>query len=365
VPGTVGLTLAVAKREMRLADCRVEVRRRASSLLQVNRVLQQNPRRSRKLAVGTKVILVVGNGPKTETLPSVGDRLARRLPPYIAYDAPTGGIWLMKPDGTDAHQIAPLGAAFPVWSPDATEILYTAPAAQNNDGNYAYIMNADGSDPRPIMPAGAYYSGDLFVGGDFDFRWSPDGNRVVFTHSMGPFDEREVEIANADGSDVHPVTPSALGAGNASYSPDGRWIVVDTDTGAMPTHGVAAWRRKQGLYVIRSDGGEIAQITFGGGVEDPSWSPDGKRIVYGCLLDKYGQAHAICELSGRRSRQRILYQNKNEEFLRPTWNANGTKILVTIEQPDFGPAQIALMFPSGGEPIEIGVPLLPDTYPDW
>ena len=64
----------------------------------------------------------------------------------------------MKPDGSDAHQVGPPGAAAPVWSPDATQILYTAPAPENDQGvsNDLYIMNADGSDQRVIMPSAGF-----------------------------------------------------------------------------------------------------------------------------------------------------------------------------------------------------------------
>ncbi len=87
--------------------------------------------------------------------------------------------------------------------------------------------------------------------------------------------------------------------------------------------------------------------------EYPSWSPDGTRVVYACLRDAKGQTHGICELSGNHPRQRILYVNQKQTFVYPKWNGNGTKILVTIEEPEYGPGRIALMSPSGGKPVEI------------
>src|SRR5581483_10535027 len=95
VPRTLGVSLAAAEKKIRLAHCRVGVvRRRASALLRENHVLHQKPAWGRSKPAGSKVLLVVGNGPKTGRLPRLGALVSSRLPPFIAYDPPAGGIWL-------------------------------------------------------------------------------------------------------------------------------------------------------------------------------------------------------------------------------------------------------------------------------
>ena len=234
----------------------------------------------------------------------------------------------MKPDGSDGHQVGPSDATSPAWSPDATQILYTAAAPQNASfiSDDLYVMNAHGSDRRPLMPStGGWGHGGW---GDYDFHWSPDATQVLFSH--GAYMGESVWIANAAGTDAHAV-PNA-GGGEASFSPDGSYIVfVGGGSRHTPAHA-----RAQGIYVIRPDGTGLRQLTFGGGVEHPSWSPDGTRIVYDCLADAYGRAHGICELSGNPARQRILYKSLNQTFLSPTWNADGTKILLRVAQGQDG-----------------------------
>ena len=82
---------------------------------------------------------------------------------------------------------------------------------------------------------------------------------------------------------------------------------------------------------------------------DPSWSPDGIRIVYGCLGDGNALMHGLCELSENSTTQRILYRSRNQTLLDPRWNADGTKIVVTLRRPQESDG-IALMSPSGGPP---------------
>ena len=349
VPKLVGLSVRTAEKRLRLADCRVGgIRRRTSTLLHESHVVEQNPARGRTKAPGASVVLVVGKGPRTGNLPSLDSIVPRQLPPFIAYDPPAGGIWLMKPDGSEAHQAGPADATGPVWSPGATRILYTAAAPQNDSfiRDQLYVMNADGSDRRSLMPsAGGFFHGTW---SDAGFHWSPDGKQVVF--SYGQYLSGDIEIANADGSNAHPVPNTEWGWG-ASFSPDGGHIVFGDNGYQGP--GRTTSPVKQGIYVIKPDGSGRRQLTFGGGVGSPSWSPDGTRIIYSCLIDANGQAHAICELSGNPTRQRVLYRNPHQTFVDPTWNADGSEILVTLNRSGLGADGIALMSPSGGRPVMI------------
>jgi Tol biopolymer transport system component len=325
-------------------------------MLRESLVLGQSPARGATRPSGTKIVLVVGNGPRTGKLPSSSAAVSTRLPPYIAYDPPAGGIWFVKPNGADAHEVGPQEGNNPVWSPDAKEILYQAPAQQNDQGvtTDTYVMNADGTDQHPIMPS----AGGEGVGAwsDVGFHWSADGKRIVFTKYF--WDSSAIEIANADGSDPHAV-PIGVNGVAASFSPDGNHLVfVDSSAENNPTP--TRW----GIYAVKPDGKGLRRMTFDGGVDAPSWSPDGHRVIYSCLENNSG-FHGICELSGKRGRQRILHANKSQTFLHPSWNANGRKIIVTVERNQNGPGQIAFMSPTSGRLVKTGILLAAGTHPDW
>ena len=218
------------------------------------------------------------------------------------------------------------------WSPDATEILYSAPAPQNDNfpATDAYVMNADGSDQHLIMLSGG------FMWGDYGFQWSPDSKQLVFTH--GEEVGRWVAIANADGTDSHLVPDTGGWSGDASFSPDGSYIVFDSVGALLTSNPVAA---NFNIYVIKPDGTGLRQITHDGGV-DPSWSPDGNSIIYSCDIDSSGSPHGICEIKRGDQTPQTLYTDPTRTILSPTWNATGTKILVTIQQVAGGAGQIAL-----------------------
>jgi Tol biopolymer transport system component len=111
--------------------------------------------------------------------------------------------------------------------------------------------------------------------------WSTDGSRIAFSsHRSDPDPADDVEISDAytmraDGTDVRKVTDSQGFSGNPSWSPDGRWLVYSTDRGGGGQH----------IEIIPSDGsGPSRRITSNPagslGQELARFSPNGKRIVF-------------------------------------------------------------------------------------
>jgi TolB protein len=76
-----------------------------------------------------------------------------------------------------------------------------------------------------------------------------------------------------DGGDVQQVTTASSGDTDASWSPDGRWIVYSSDYDGLPV---------SKIFVISANGGQPIRATRDKTCYDgaPSWSPDGEWIAF-------------------------------------------------------------------------------------
>lgn len=106
---------------------------------------------------------------------------------------------------------------------------------------------------------------------NFHPRPSPDGSRIAFDSDRDGV--RAVYVANTDGSGIHRISGDGY-ASVPSWSPDGRRLVFVRAEAAAPK----VWN----LWLANSDGSGLRRLTrhrvgqaWGG-----SWFPDGRRIAY-------------------------------------------------------------------------------------
>ena len=154
----------------------------------------------------------------------------------------------------------------PVFSPDGRTIAFET----NRAGHLQVMtMRADGGGEKLLVDAnrGAGWP-----------RWMPDGRRFVF-HSLlaaGGMDEDwQVFSAAADGTGIRRLTDGFRYVFEPVPSPDGKWLVMLGKRPGDPNG-------PNHLYVTGADGSSPRRITSDPGRKyHPSWSADGKRIVFG------------------------------------------------------------------------------------
>jgi hypothetical protein len=134
------------------------------------------------------------------------------------------------------------------FSPNYRQIAYFAwpPAAGQQAG--VWIMNADYTGERVVIPADAAYPS-----------FSPDGSRMVLTG------DNELYIINSDGGGLRFLAEGEYG----DWSPTGNWIAHR-----------ACYGGACGLYETNADTGEQRRLTTGGSDGQPAWSPNGQQIAY-------------------------------------------------------------------------------------
>ncbi|HEU4565034.1 MAG TPA: hypothetical protein VFS05_10315 [Gemmatimonadaceae bacterium] len=142
-----------------------------------------------------------------------------------------------------------------------------------------YTVNRDGSDLRRLTHYDVYTAEAVL---------SPDGKRIVFTSLKDG--DLDIYTMNVDGSDVRRLTTTPGYDGGAWWSPDGTKIVYranhPTDSAELRQYRELLAQglvrpSKVELFVMNADGSDQRQITrLGGANFGPSWTPDGKRIIF-------------------------------------------------------------------------------------
>ena len=171
-------------------------------------------------------------------------------------------IALVRPDGSDRHDL--VDGAEPSWSPDAKQIVFTR--VDHLPGLWA--IGVDGRGLRRLHDGGSP-------------AWSPDGRRIAFDKKPCASCMKQLYVMDGNGDHARRLTTNAATeTGVPAWSPDGKLIAfgecchqLDPADGPVPS-----------LDVVRPDGSgrralyRTTNEEFG--VDEPAWSPDGRRIVF-------------------------------------------------------------------------------------
>jgi len=187
------------------------------------------------------------------SLSSDGRRLA-----VVIVDKNKGGddIWIMDVAGNSPSHFtfAPGEEEFPTWSPDDKYIAFSM-----NGDIYRRVSNGKGED-------------ELVFASDYNkwvSDWTMDGKYIVFTESTGTGMDISYVPASGERRSISYLKTRANEA-NGQVSPDGKWMVYESDeTGKMEIYVRPFPDAQGGKWQISSNGGT-----------DPRWRRDGRELFY-------------------------------------------------------------------------------------
>jgi TolB protein len=174
-------------------------------------------------------------------------------------------------------------------------------------------MSYAGGQPRVYLfniETGARRLVGNFPGMTFSPRFSPDGSQVIMSLQRGG--NTNIYTRDLRNGQTRRLTSTAAIDTSPSYSPDGRFVVFESDRAG-----------KQQIYVMRADGSDQRRISFGRGrYSTPVWSPRGDVIAFTKL---YRGRFLIGVMRPDGSGERILTEGWHNEG--PTWSPNGRVLM--------------------------------------
>ena len=145
-----------------------------------------------------------------------------------------------------------------------------------------------------------------FPGMTFAPRFSPDGKKIIM--SFAKDGNSDIYTMNLESRLVERITEDSSIDTSPSFSPDGKYICFNSDRSGL-----------QQIYTMKSDGTGTKRISFGNGIYGtPVWSPRGDLIAFTKM--RAGKFY-IGVMRSDGTGERLLTENYYQEA--PSWSPNG------------------------------------------
>ena len=236
-----------------------------------------------------------------------------------------GNLHVMSAEGQNARELGRVDSTLIhtyAWAPDNDHIYFGD--RRSGTGAGIYSISASTKEVKPVLR-------DPEIVGHVDV--SPDGKHVAFLKGLQTQQNWHIYIADIDGKNLRQLTfETTAKVAYPAWSPDGKQLAFNK---------YGAGDHKTSLWVLNVDTGRPTQVFEGMTSEhafwDPSWSPDGKRIVWWSLDGTPdGRELRFMGLSPGEKPKAIrpnLASRTKVPMTRPKWSPDGKKLVFVAGTP--------------------------------
>jgi Tol biopolymer transport system component len=280
------------------------------------------------------------------------------------------GLYLMRPDGSDAHEIAielPADAFHPDWAPDGKRIAFDAAI---DEGFEIWVVNADGTNAAVFAARTADCA--ISCGEAALPAWSHDGSKIAFVRfqlGASGLEAAVIEVQDVASGDRRVVfkAPSKTAVNYPRWSSDGRSIVFEM-TRYPNTHITTSTATGSAIAVIdlTKEGAEPVVLTdWSMYATYPDWRPGSDEIVFSTYdlevfqaTDEPSNLYTI-KSDGSGLTALTSFGRAGQRATQPTWTPDGSRIIFTLVSNHAGvedyPRHAAFIDANGTNLVDIGI----------